>query len=311
MTKVLVVGGAGYIGSHVVKALLAEDFEVRVFDNLSTGHKINLFDEAEFVQGDILSPAEINKAMQGCEAVIHLAAKKAVGESMEKPEYYASNNLVGSINILNAMIITGAKYIVFSSSSTVYGEPQYVPMDENHPLSPMNFYGFTKLEVEKYMGWYDVLKGIRYTSLRYFNAAGYDKEIKGRDEKPQNLLPIIEEVVSGKREFLQVFGDDYETRDGTCVRDYIHVNDLASAHVLSLQRLMRGEPSSIYNLGTQNGVTVKEVVAAAEEVFGQKIPLKVVARRAGDPAVLVASSTKAQKELGWKAKILDIKDILR
>lgn len=312
--KVLVIGGAGYIGSHVVKALLEANASVTVYDDLSTGHKINLFAKAGFVEGSILDYDRLEQTMrQGFDAVVHLAAKKAVGESMENPELYAENNLTGMVNILNAMSKSGCKVLVFSSSAAVYGMPEYLPVDENHPLNPINFYGFTKLESERLMAWYDRLKGIKYTALRYFNAAGYDPDgaVKGRDSKPQNLLPIVKEVVDGQRECLLIFGNDYDTRDGTCVRDYVHVSDLAAAHVLAIRRLLEGRPSAVYNLGTSNGVTVKEVVAAAEKVTGKPLPVRYAARRPGDPAVLVASSKKAEAELGWKPRYMRIEDIVK
>ena len=312
--KVLVIGGAGYIGAHVAKAFLDAGAKVAVYDNLSTGHKVNLFGGTDFIEGNILDYERLKSAMeQGIDAVVHLAAKKAVGESMENPELYASNNVSGMVNILNAMSACKVKVLVFSSSAAVYGMPEYLPVDENHPLKPINFYGFTKLECERLMDWYDRLKGIKYTALRYFNAAGYDASgaVRGRDAKPQNLLPIIKEVVDKKRECLLVFGDDYDTRDGTCVRDYVHVSDLAAAHLAAVRRLLEGKPSAIYNLGTSRGVTVKEVVAATEKVIGRPLPVRFVPRRPGDPAVLVASNEKAKKELGWQPVYADIEDIIK
>ena len=312
MTKVLVVGGAGYIGSHVVKALLDEKMQVVVFDNLSTGHEINLFAAAEFVRGDVLDYTLLAQTMErGIDAVVYLAAKKAVGESMLQPEIYAKNNLIGAVNLLNAMAEKGVKNLVFSSSAAVYGVPQYVPMDENHPIDPISFYGFTKVEVERYMDWYDRLQKIRYVSLRYFNAAGYDAAIKGRDTNPQNLLPIIAEVAVGKRPALKIFGNDYATRDGTCLRDYVHVNDLASAHILAIKRLLSGGQSAIYNLGTNHGTTVKEVADAAQKVLGRPLPVEYAERRAGDPPVLLASFDKAKRELNWQPRYTDIEDIVR
>lgn len=210
MVKVLVVGGAGYIGSHVVKALLQSGHRVTVYDNLSSGQKINLFSEAAFVEADILDFAALDKAMAGQEAVVHLAAKKAVGESMEKPELYAENNITGSLNIMKAMLKDGVENMVFSSSAAVYGMPEYLPIDEKHPLRPINFYGFTKYDIEKYMEWYGRLKNFRYLALRYFNAVGYDAEgsIRGREVGSQNLLPIIMDTAAGRREKLMVFGTD-------------------------------------------------------------------------------------------------------
>ena len=232
---------------------------------------------------------------------------------MDNPELYAENNLIGAVNILNAMAKSGIRVLVFSSSAAVYGMPEYWPIDEAHPLNPISFYGFTKVEMERLMEWYDRLRGIKYTALRYFNAAGYDAggAIKGRDRNPQNLLPIIREVVDGKRECLYIFGNDYETRDGTCVRDYVHVSDLAAAHVLAIKRLLEGKPSAVFNLGTTNGVTVQEVVAATEKVTGKLLPVRYAPRRPGDPAVLVASNRKAETELGWKPIYTSMEDIVR
>lgn len=310
--KVLVIGGAGYIGSHIVKEFLQNDAEVTVFDNLSTGQKINLFPKAKFVEGDILDYASLTKVMSDKpDVVIHLAAKKAVGESMEKPQIYSNNNITGSINILNAMLETGVNNIVFSSSATLYGNPQYVPIDEAHPLNIINYYGFTKYNIEQIMQWYDLTKGLKHMSLRYFNAVGYDKDIRGREKGSYNLLPVIVEVAEGKREKLSVFGTDYETRDGTCVRDYIHVSDLATAHVLAAKKLLETKESQILNLGTSKGTTVKEIIAAVEKVLGRSINVEYAERRAGDPAVLIASSEKAKKLLGWEPRYLDIEEIVR
>ena len=313
MAKIFVAGGAGYIGSHVVKALLKSGFEVVIYDDLSTGHKTNLFPQAEFIKGDILDFEKLKQSMQGCSGVIFLAGKKAVGESMQNPEKYADNNIIGAINILNAMSANNIKALIFSSSAAVYGNPEYVPVDEKHPIKPLNFYGFTKVETERLMAWYERLKGIKYISLRYFNAAGYDADgdIRGREENPQNLLPIILEAITGQREYLEIFGNDYNTRDGTCVRDYVHVSDLASAHILAMERLLNGGSSVTLNLGSGQGYTVKEVVAAAEKVFGCKVPVKYGPRRAGDPTILTSSSAKAQKELGWHPQYTEIEDIIR
>lgn len=313
MAKVLVVGGAGYIGAHVVKELLKNGYEVCVYDDLSSGHEINLFEKAEFVKADILDYAALSRTMKGVDAVVFLAGKKAVGESMEQPAKYALNNIGGAVNLLNAMDENGVKAVVFSSSAAVYGDPVYTPIDEKHPLNPLSFYGFTKVETERMMEWYDRLKGIKYASLRYFNAAGYDEDgdVRGKDRNPQNLLPLIMEAATGKRDCLYVFGDDYDTRDGTCVRDYIHVSDLATAHVLAVKRLLGGGESLIVNLGTNHGTTVKEVIAAAEKVLGRRFPVKYAGRRAGDPAVLLASNEKAQAELGWRPERVEIENIVR
>ncbi len=310
--KILVLGGAGYIGAHVVNELLKKKYQVLVYDNMSTGQKENLFDEAEFVNADILDTVALQKAMIGVDAVIFFAGKKAVGESMINPELYAKNNLVGAVNVLNAMCANNVKNIIFSSSAAVYGVPQYVPVDEKHPLNPINFYGFTKLETERLLEWYDKLKGVKYAALRYFNAAGYDPEgrVKGREQNPQNLLPIIAEVADGKRKCLQVFGTDYDTPDGTCLRDYIHVNDLATAHVLALEALLAGRDSMILNLGTGRGVSVKEIVAAAEKFLGRKLPVEYATRRPGDPAILYAKADKAKEVLGWEPKFVNVDEIV-
>ena len=311
--KVLVVGGAGYIGSHVAKALMLKGHEVTVYDSLSTGQEINLFKQNRFVKGDILDYPALVEAMREQDAVVHLAAKKAVGESMENPMLYSVNNISGSLNILNAMVECGAKYIVFSSSAAVYGMPEVSTIDENVPLNPINYYGFTKLEIEKFMGWYDRLKGIKFVALRYFNAVGYDADgdIRGKEINSQNLLPIMMEVVSGKRDKLKIFGNDYPTPDGTCIRDYIHVSDLASAHVLALEKLNQGMTSQSLNLGTEKGTSVLEMLRAVEKVVGRKLPAEFAPRRAGDPAILVASTAKARSLLGWKPQYLDVEKIVQ
>ena len=316
--RVLVVGGAGYIGSHVARELLDQGYEVTVFDNLSLGSRENLFDEAAFVQGDILEPADLEAVMKPAGtggkigAIIHLAALKAAGQSMIEPSRYAINNINGTINLLAAAETHGIDKIVFSSSAAVYGEPEYLPVDEEHPVHPENFYGFTKLEIERILAWYDKLKNMRYAALRYFNAAGYDPEgrITGLEQKPANLLPVILEVAAGMRQKLQIFGDDYETPDGTGVRDYIHVSDLASAHLLSLKKLEQGEKSFTVNLGSESGASVKEILDTARRVTGKPIPADTVARRPGDPARLVSSAARAQELLGWKATHSDVETLV-
>lgn len=312
--KILVIGGAGYIGSHVVKALLHENFAVTVYDNLSTGQVCNLFEKAEFVKGDILDSQHLEKTMaQGFDAVIHLAAKKAVGESMENPQLYSQNNISGSINIFNAMLNTGIKNIVFSSTSAVYGMPQYLPLDENHPLNPMSFYGYTKMAIEQVMNWYSKIKDFNYIALRYFNAVGYaaDGSIRSKEKNPQNLLPLIMETITGQREILHVFGNDYDTPDGTCVRDYIHVEDLADAHVLAIKKLLSNGDSQIINLGTEKGTSVLEIIKSVERVSGKKVNYDFAPRRAGDPANVIATSAKAAEVLGWHAKYTDIDEIVK
>ncbi len=314
MPRILVIGGAGYIGSHVVKELLETGYEVVVFDNMSTGLEVNLFHEAEFIRGDMLDRAALDAAMsRNIDAVVHLAAKKAVGESMENPQKYAVNNINGAVNILNSMVDHGVKHLVFSSSAAVYGVPQYLPLDEDHPRHPLNFYGYTKVAVEDLMDWYSRLKDFNYISLRYFNAVGYaaDKSITGREKNPQNLLPIIMETATGKRDSFSIFGSDYDTPDGTCLRDYIHVSDLASAHVAAIKKLMAGRESYCLNLGTGKGISVKQIVDATENVIGRRLNYRFAPRRPGDPAVITAQSDRAQKVLGWKPRYTDIEGIIR
>ena len=311
--KVLVIGGAGYIGSHVVKELMAKGHKVTVFDNLSSGLKQNLFKENGFIKGDILKVKDLEKAFgKGFDAFIHLAAFKAAGESMVCPEKYSINNITGTLNILNAAVKFKCLNMVFSSSAATFGEPQYVPIDENHPKNPENYYGFTKLKIEEFMVWYEKLKGLKFAALRYFNAAGYDPEgvLYGLEKNPANLLPIVMEVACGKRDKMKIFGNDYPTRDGTCIRDYIHVTDLASAHVLALEYISSRKESLTLNLGTGNGITVTEMVDAARRITGKDIKADYVERRPGDPAQLTAKSDLAKEKLGWEAKYSDVDTLI-
>ena len=309
---ILVIGGAGYIGSHVVRELLDHGHKVTVFDNLSSGLRENLFPGAAFIYGTILDYPALISAAKSIDAVVHLAAFKAAGESMIKPEKYSVNNISGAINILNAMAETGIKYMVFSSSAAVYGEPEYVPIDENHPVRPENYYGFTKLEIERIMGWYDKLKGIRFAGLRYFNAAGYDVKgrISGLEQNPANLIPIIMETALGIRKELQIFGNDYDTRDGTCIRDYIHVSDLAAGHVAALEYISKNDRSLTVNLGSETGTSVTEILEAARRITGRPIPSVIAGRRPGDSGSLTASSKLARECLGWKAEHSGIDSII-
>lgn len=304
--KALIIGGAGYIGSHVALEFSCRGHEVTIFDNLSSGDRINLQREYRFIHGTILDPLAVRQAMRGQDVVVHLAAFKAAGESMIDPEKYALNNLNGTVHILNAMTELGVPYLVFSSSAAIFGEPKYLPMDEDHPKNPINFYGFTKLEIERLLDWYGRLRGLRWAALRYFNAVGYDPEgrILGLEQNPANLLPVIMEVAVGKRDYLGVFGSDYPTRDGTCIRDYIHVTDLARAHVDVLDYL-RDHPFLAVNLGSERGLTVLEMLQTAREVTGKAIPAKMVDRRPGDPASLIASSALAKQLLSWRPKYSD------
>ena len=310
---VLVVGGAGYIGAHVASVMLDAGHRVSVFDNLSSGLRENLFDEATFIEGDIRDAAAVGAACaRDVDAIVHLAALKAAGDSMVDPAAYADNNLGGTVSLLGAALAGGVRFVVFSSSAAVYGEPEYLPVDEAHPTQPTNFYGFTKLAIEQLLGWYDQLKGMRFASLRYFNAAGYDPagRVRGLERGPQNLLPIVMEVVSGQREALQIFGDDYDTPDGTGVRDYIHVSDLAVAHRQALDWIEAEGRSLTVNLGSETGISVNEIVEAARRLTGQAIPATVVGRRAGDPARLVATAAHARELLGWAPRYSDLDSLV-
>ena len=312
--KILVIGGAGYIGSHVQKQLLDDGFDVVVFDNLSSGDKINVLEKSIFIEGDILVEDDLDKAMSlGIKGVVHLAAKKAVGESMILPEKYATNNIAGAINVLNSMVKHGVRNIVFSSSAAVYGLPLYTPIDEKHPINPINYYGYTKRAIEENMEWYNKLGKLNFTSLRYFNAVGYDKDktIRGKERDSQNLMPIIMEVATGKRDILSIYGDDYNTNDGTCIRDYIHVSDLARAHSLAMRKMFETNNSFILNLGTGTGTSVKEIVDATEKVIGKKINHTYTSRRDGDPAVLTANANLAYEVLGWKPLYTDVEEIIK
>ncbi|MDR0303024.1 MAG: UDP-glucose 4-epimerase GalE [Treponema sp.] len=313
--NILVIGGAGYIGSHVTREFLDNGHNCTVFDNLSSGLRGNLFPEASFFHGDIHDYPHLLKTMKsgGFDALIHLAASKAAGESMLKPEKYSHNNIAGTLNILNAASEAGIKNIVFSSSAAVYGNPQYLPIDEKHPTLPENYYGFTKLEIERFLGWYEKLKGINYACLRYFNAAGYDIKgrIKGLEQNPANLIPIIMETACGIRKEMQVFGNDYDTPDGTCIRGYVHASDLAAGHSLALDYISKEQKSLTVNLGSEKGFSVTEVIETARKVTGKPIPAKIAGRRAGDPAKLYDSSTLAFETLGWKARYSDMETLIK
>lgn len=312
--KVLVIGGAGYIGSHVARFFADQGVEVDVADNLSSGSKDNLFPEYGFFQGDILDYPWLEKVMGGgYDAIVHLAAAKAAGESMLVPQKYALQNISGTVNILNAACEAGIKRIVFSSSAAVYGEPRYLPVDEAHPKNPENFYGYTKLEIERMLAWYDKLKGIKFAALRYFNAAGYDPagRVRGLERNPANLIPVIMETAAGLRSRLKVFGVDYDTPDGSGVRDYIHVSDLADAHYRALMALSGGSESLTVNLGSEEGLSVLQILAKAREITGREIPADIVERRPGDPAKLVASSALARQMLGWKARHSDLESLIQ
>lgn len=306
--KVLIIGGAGYIGSHVVKEMMKAGHKVTVFDNLSSGLRENLFPQNEFIYGNILIPADLDAAFEkGFDAFVHLAAFKAAGESMVAPEKYSVNNITGTLNIMNSAMKYNCRKMIFSSSAAVFGSPEYLPMDEKHPKNPENYYGFTKLKIEEFMKWYDQLKGLRFAALRYFNAAGYDPEgeIHGLEQNTQNLLPRVMEAALGQRQ-LKIFGTDYDTRDGTCIRDYVHVTDLARAHVMALDYITKNDKSVAFNLGTEKGTTVKELIDASRRITGKEIPAEEVERRPGDPATLYTSSALAKELLGWEPLYSDV-----
>ncbi|MBB6637850.1 UDP-glucose 4-epimerase GalE [Cohnella thailandensis] len=310
---VLVTGGAGYVGSHAVAALLEKGEEVVVIDNLYQGHKDALLG-GKFYEGDLRDEAFLDKvfAENEIDGVIHFAANSLVGESMQNPGKYYHNNVYGTLCLLEAMKKANVKRIIFSSTAATYGEPEKVPIDEYDRTLPTNAYGETKLAMEKMIRWFDHAHGVKYTSLRYFNAAGAHESGKiGEDHSPEtHLIPLVLQVALGQREFISVFGDDYPTEDGTCLRDYIHVSDLADAHVLALERLRKGGDSAIYNLGSGSGFSVKQVIDLSREVTGHPIPVRVEPRRAGDPAVLVASPERARKELDWNPRRAQLKDII-
>ncbi|MBF8984605.1 UDP-glucose 4-epimerase GalE [Lutibacter sp. B2] len=303
--SILVTGGAGYIGSHTVLELLEKGEKVIVVDNLQSGHKEAVLG-GELYIGDIRDREFLDQVFKenNIEAVIHFAANSLVGESMTNPYKYYHNNVYGTLCLLEKMKEHAVDKIVFSSTAAVYGEPENIPILENDKTEPTNTYGETKLAMEKMMKWFDKAYGIKYVALRYFNAAGAHESGKiGENHNPEtHLIPLVLQVPLGKRDSISIFGDDYDTPDGTCVRDYIHVTDLANAHVLALEKLKREKTSDVYNLGNGQGFSVKEVIEVARKATGHSIPTVISERRAGDPAVLVASSDKAKKELGWNPK---------
>ena len=310
LKRILVTGGAGYIGSHTVNQLLKKGYDVTVVDNLSRGHREAVPDGLLHVMNlqDIDKLAELMRRRE-CEAVIHFAAYALVGESMKKPELYFANNVGGSNSLFAAMARAGVKYLVFSSTCAVYGTPHTTPIMEDFPIQPLNSYGESKAMVEKILSWFDRLHGLRSISLRYFNAAGADPEGKlGEEHDPEtHLIPLLMQAVqSGKP--ATIFGEDYPTPDGTCIRDYIHVNDLAQAHILAIEALAAGAPTDWFNVGTGRGNSVREVLNAVEAVTGRKVPHTVGPRRPGDPPVLVANADKLRKAVGWEPQYVDLKD---
>jgi UDP-glucose 4-epimerase len=308
--KILVTGGAGYIGSAAVELLIAAGESVIVFDNLSLGHRAAVHPAAAFVKGDLSNRAEIDGALSDHrpDAVMHFAAKSLVGESMEKPFLYLGDNVRNGLNLLESMVEHGVKRIILSSTANLFAQPERMPIDESERIVPGSPYGESKFILERMLHWLDRIYGFRFACLRYFNAAGATPA-RGEDHDPElHLIPLVLQVALGKREKVTIFGEDYPTRDGTCVRDYIHVIDLAQAHILALRALDRG--SSFYNLGNGEGFTVKEVIDTAREITGRAIRADIGPRRAGDPAVLVAASDKIRKELGWVSQFPRVHEII-
>ena len=312
--SILVCGGAGYIGSHTVHQLVEKGEDVVIVDNLQTGHMGAVNPKAKFYKGDIREAEVLDRIFteNKIDAVVHFAANSLVGESMTNPLKYFNNNVYGMQVLLEAMVRHGIDKIVFSSTAATYGEPERIPIMEDDRTEPTNPYGQSKLIMEKMMKWVSLANGIRYVSLRYFNAAGAIEDGSiGEDHSPEtHLIPLILQVPLGKRDHITVFGEDYPTPDGTCLRDYIHVLDLADAHVLAIDYLRRGGESNIFNLGNGQGFSVKEMIEAAKEATGLDIKVEIGERRAGDPAQLIASSEKARKVLGWQPKVTDVKAVI-
>ncbi|MHC9532299.1 UDP-glucose 4-epimerase GalE [Dellaglioa sp. BT-FLS60] len=313
--SILVLGGAGYIGSHTVDQLVANNRDVVVVDNLVTGHLEAVNKAAKFYQGNIADKDFMRNVFKNedIEAVVHFAASSLVGESMEKPLKYFDNNTAGMVHLLEVMTEVGVKKIVFSSTAATYGEPKVVPIHEDDPQIPTNPYGESKLAMEKIMHWTDVANGVKFVALRYFNVAGAKPDGSiGEDHNPEtHLIPIILQVANGEREKLQIFGDDYETKDGTNVRDYVHVLDLADAHIRALDYLLAGNESNAFNLGSSNGFSNMEILEAARRATGKEIPAEIAPRRAGDPSTLIAASEKAHEVLGWAPKYENMEDIIK
>jgi len=309
--KVLVTGGAGYIGSVVTSTLLSRGHQVFVYDNLSHGFRGAVPKKTDLIVGDIADRANLTRVITtiGIEAVMHFAAFIEAGESMKVPEKYFRNNTVGSLSLLETMLEAGVRNLVFSSTAALYGDPEHTPIRETDRLQPTNAYGESKLLVEHMLDWFHRIHGLQYASLRYFNAAGATEELGEAHRPESHLIPIVLQVALGKRDSISIYGTDYPTPDGTCVRDYVHVLDLAQAHLLALEALEQ-EPKQIYNLGSGRGFSVREVIETARRVTGHKIPSIESPRRPGDPAVLVASSEKIQSELGWRPEYAELEQII-
>ena len=306
--KILVVGGAGYIGSICAELLLDEAHGVAVFDNLTEGHRRAVDRRAEFIHGDLNDRAQIEAALEQTKpaAVMHFAASALVGESMENPSKYFRNNVANGLNLLDAMLAKGVKRLVFSSTCATFGPPDRIPLDETLPQRPINPYGESKLAFERILRWYSEIHGLRFVALRYFNAAGASEQF-GEDHRIEtHLIPNVLKVALGQKSHVEIFGTDYETPDGTCIRDYIHILDLSQAHILALD----AAKSEFYNIGTGGGSSVREVIHTCRKITGHEIPLVEKARRAGDPPRLIAASAKIKKELGWKPRFQELHAIV-
>lgn len=312
--NILITGGAGYIGSHTAKALKRKGYFTVVYDNLSSGHEYAAKGDI-FIKGDIFDSNLLADTIKkyDIDAVIHFAAYSLVGESMANPKKYYTNNVQGTLNLLNTMLENNINKIVFSSTAAVYGEPKNIPITEDCPKDPTNVYGKTKLMIENMLEDYSKAYALKYIALRYFNACGADPQGDiGEDHNPEtHLIPLVLQTCADKRESIKIFGQDYPTKDGTCIRDYIHVNDLASAHVLALEALHKGHKSDVYNLGNGNGFSVAEIIDNAEKVTGIEIKKEFAERRSGDPAILIASPDKIKKDLGWNPMYKDISKIIQ
>ena len=313
MKTILVVGGAGYIGSHAVKMLLSNGYHVVTLDNLSGGYR-NAVVGGDFILGDIANPSCLENLFNNYNfaGVMHFASFIQVGESVQNPGKYYQNNVAGTLNLLDTMVAHQVENFIFSSTAAIFGEPQYVPIDEQHVKQPINPYGLSKWMIEQILADYDNAYGLKSICLRYFNAAGADPDgqLGERHDPETHLIPLVLQAASGKRDFISIFGQDYDTPDGTCIRDYIHINDLCQAHLIALEQLLTGANSNAYNLGNGEGFSVNHVIEVARQVTGKTIPVKIAERRAGDPARLVADSKQAQIGLNWQPKHSDLVEII-
>ena len=313
--NLLITGGAGYIGSHVVLSALENNYDVTIFDDLSNSNQTNINLRAKFVRGSTQSKEDLTDLFEknSYDGVIHLAASKAAGESMLNPEKYTENNIIGSLNLINKCIQYKVKAFVLSSSAAVYGNPKYLPVDESHPTNPINYYGYTKLSIEKSLKWYSNLHCLNYASLRYFNAAGYDhkKRVLGKEKKPENLIPIIMEAAIGKRSFVKIYGDKYRTRDGTAIRDYVHVCDLAKAHIKAYEYILKKRKNLILNLGAEEGFSVFEVLNMAKRITNVEIRHKIYNSRLGDVDAMISSSDLAKNLIKWNRNYSSLRNIIQ